>query len=114
MEDSVKSELKEKLLHEKKQLEERLAAIAEKNEQDDYSTEFHDMGDDMEQNALEVAEYEKDLDLERQFEEKLRLINKALLKMEDGTYGLSEKSGKEISVDRLRHVPWAENDVDEN
>lgn len=115
MDEKIKAELKEKLLKEKKELEERLSNIGNKNEHDsdDYNAEFRDMGDDLEQNALEVAEYEKDLGLEHQFESTLALVNKALKKMEDGTYGVSEKTGKPIALGRLQSVPWAENDVDE-
>ena len=39
--------------------------------------------------------------------ERLREIEQALERMENGTYGLSEVSGKPIPLERLRAVPWA-------
>ena len=47
---------------------------------------------------LELAEAERGL---------LTLIERALRKVEDGTYGVSEESGEPIGVERLRAVPWA-------
>jgi DnaK suppressor protein len=38
---------------------------------------------------------------------KLRLIEDALARMGDGTYGFCQRSGRPISAARLREVPWA-------
>lgn len=40
-------------------------------------------------------------------------IERALAKIEAGTYGLSEKSGEPIPYARLEAVPWARTGVDE-
>ncbi len=40
-------------------------------------------------------------------------VEHALAKMDAGTYGLSESSGRPIPFARLRAVPWARNDADE-
>jgi RNA polymerase-binding protein DksA len=40
-------------------------------------------------------------------------IEKALARIEDGTYGISEVSGKPIPIERLEAVPWATTLVDE-
>lgn len=37
----------------------------------------------------------------------LRLIDKALERMEQGTYGICRHSGRPIDLARLRAVPWA-------
>ena len=34
-------------------------------------------------------------------------IDRALRRIEDGTYGVSEESGEPIGFDRLRAIPWA-------
>jgi DnaK suppressor protein len=47
---------------------------------------------------LDLAETERAL---------LEKIDRALRKMQDGTYGVSEDSGEPIGNDRLRAVPWA-------
>jgi len=40
-------------------------------------------------------------------------VEHALAKMDAGTYGVSEVSGRPIPVARLRAVPWARTDADE-
>ena len=40
-------------------------------------------------------------------------IDHALAKMSDGTYGVSELSGRPIPIERLRAVPWARLTADE-
>lgn len=114
IENEALDALKIQLLEEKSNLEKHLGGIAEKDEnlKDDYDAKFVDMGDEEEQNAEEVAEYERRLDLEGKFEVQLQLVNKALKKIEDGTYGICEKTGKEIPVERLKAIPWAETVAD--
>jgi len=48
--------------------------------------------------SIDLAENERTLLLQ---------IERALGKMGDGTYGVSEESGEPIGFDRLRIVPWA-------
>ncbi len=43
----------------------------------------------------------------------LDAIEHALGKFDTGTYGLSEKSGRQIPLERLRALPWATTDADE-
>ena len=43
----------------------------------------------------------------------LEKIDRALQRIEDGTYGISEVSGKPIPLERLEAVPWATTLVDE-
>ena len=52
----------------------------------------------------------EDVDLDR---ETLEQIERALQRMEAGTYGVSEVSGKPIPIDRLDAVPYATTLVDE-
>jgi DnaK suppressor protein len=40
-------------------------------------------------------------------------IDRALAKLEAGTYGVSELSGRSIPIERLRAVPWARLTADE-
>lgn len=40
-------------------------------------------------------------------------VERALAKLDNGTYGLSESSGKPIPYERLKALPWARNDVGE-
>ena len=43
----------------------------------------------------------------------LREVDGALRRMDAGTYGVSEISGEPINFERLRAVPWARYDSDE-
>jgi DnaK suppressor protein len=43
--------------------------------------------------------------------EKLNAIDDALMRIEDGTYGLCEECGKKIHKDRLKIMPFAKNCV---
>jgi DnaK suppressor protein len=43
----------------------------------------------------------------------LEKIDRALRRIEEGTYGISEVSGKPIPLERLEAVPWATTLVDE-
>ena len=56
--------------------------------------------------ASETYERELDEGLEEDAREQLHQIEKALKRIEDGTYGTCEICGKEIPLDRLEAVPW--------
>jgi DnaK suppressor protein len=45
--------------------------------------------------------------------DRLREVERALQKMESGRYGISERSGDPIPFQRLRAIPWARTDSDE-
>ncbi len=44
--------------------------------------------------------------------QELKLIEEALQRIKDGTYGICAQCGKKISAQRLRAVPWAQNCID--
>ena len=48
--------------------------------------------------ALRIAKFDADL---------LADVNRAIAKLEAGTYGTSEESGAPIPLDRLEAMPWA-------
>lgn len=90
-------EMRAKLLSEKERLTNDLSETPEHNE----------MGDDSDDNALEIEVDEVNKDLRERIQSDLEKIEKALMKIENGTYGLDE-NGVEISVERLRVIPWAD------
>jgi RNA polymerase-binding transcription factor DksA len=59
--------------------------------------------------------YERELDegIEEGVVDTIRQIDAALQRIEDGTYGVSELSGRPIGEERLRAIPWATRCVDE-
>ncbi len=104
---------KEKLLAEKKRLEEELSQFAVKTESGDFETKFpEDIGSRNDENASEVEEYADNLAVEQSLEAQLKDVNDALRKIEEGTYGICEKTGREIPLARLEAYPAARTVVD--
>ncbi len=54
-----------------------------------------------------AVERERDLALSAQARAAVELIDSALVRIEDGTYGICVVSGKPIQKERLRAIPWA-------
>lgn len=108
LDPAIVDELKEKLLAEKARLEGELVRFAKPTgAEGDYETRFEDMGTDPDENASEVEEYVDNLALESNLENHLKDVNDALAKIAKGTYGICEKTGEMISVERLRAYPAA-------
>lgn len=57
--------------------------------------------------ASSLMDKEMDMSVEEEIEETLNAIEHALQKMEDGTYGVCDVSGKPIPKSRLELLPWA-------
>jgi DnaK suppressor protein len=105
---AVLSGLKEALLKEKSELEENLNRIAKPiDNKGDYATSFEDIGTDRDDNATEVEQYTDNLSIENTLEKRLKDINDALTRMENGTYGTCSDCNEEIEIDRLRANPAA-------
>jgi len=93
-------EMQAKLLEKKEQLEEDLAGLSAHTE----------MGDSEDDNAEEIEVDEASQDVIAVMKADLEKIEKALAKMEDGTYGTDDED-KEISEARLRALPWADKSI---
>lgn len=107
------AELKEKLLAEKKRVEEELNRIAKPTtDSGDFSTNFTEIGTDEDDNASEVEEYTANLALETTLEKQLKEILEALERTDAGTYGKCENCTKEISIERLMAYPAAKTCMD--
>ena len=65
-----------------------------------------------EEEATESFELEKRLALEKQVKDQLAIVEHALNKFEEGTYGLCDSCGKHINPDRLEALPQASVCVD--
>jgi RNA polymerase-binding transcription factor DksA len=101
-------EQKKKLLEEKAEMEKLLSSFARKETPSSWETKFPNFGEDtseQDESADEVEEFSNLLNAEKRLEIKLSDINRALKKIEEGTYGLCEKNGEEIDKDRLRAIP---------
>ncbi len=57
--------------------------------------------------AHSTAERARVLSVMKALRANLRWVNRALTKMELGTYGVCERCGQPIAVERLEVLPWA-------
>lgn len=72
----------------------------------DYKPNFPEVGREEGENASEVEQFTNDLGVINALEEKLKKVEAALKRIEEGKYGLNE-DGSEIDEDRLRALPEA-------
>jgi RNA polymerase-binding transcription factor DksA len=100
---------KKDLLERKVSLEKQLLSFAEpdRRQKSNYNADFPDFGDKEDENAAEVAVFEGNLSMEETLEQSLEMTNRALQKIDEGTYGLCEKCKLPISEERLEIMPTA-------
>ena len=68
---------------------------------------------DFEDEANLISEREAEIDENDRDRKELAQVKRALERIEHGTYGLSEVSGKPIPIERLEAVPYATTLIDE-
>lgn len=117
MDKNFQNELEQKLREEKAALERDLGQFAARDPKnpenwdakfpslDDSGASYSD--DALETSAEEITEYETRREEEHAFESRLKEVNDALARLQNGTYGVCIKCGKEISEERLRANPAA-------
>ncbi len=105
---------KKKLLEEKSKIEAQLGKFAQKDSvvEGNYKTPFPDFGNETDDNAQEVTEYEQNISREHDLESELLLIGRALEKIDNGTYGQCENCDQEIPWERLEIRPQAKLCID--
>ncbi|MGV2621686.1 TraR/DksA C4-type zinc finger protein [Halobacillus sp. ACCC02827] len=117
MTEEKKQELKQRLLEMKEEAEQQMEEYKNDRTKEDYpndstgeisSVADHpgDLGTDQFERSKEQTFYE-------QAREKLMDAEDALQRMEEGTYGKSEKSGKPIPEERLEVMPAARYTIEE-
>lgn len=90
-------EMKQKLLAAKQKLEGDLVGL----------TPHEELGGDIDSNVQEVEDDEVSQDMIARIKTDLEKIDKALAKIENGSYGTDDE-GKLISEERLKVIPWAD------
>jgi len=102
-------ELKAQLLAERKDLEAQYKELEESSFGTNQSELTGEMGFDEEYADAGTAtfERERDLSLVNNLRDLMERIDKALAKIEDGTYGLCDRCGKPIEKLRLKALPYA-------
>jgi DnaK suppressor protein len=103
-------ELRERLLAEKGELQEQLATIEEQS----FATSQSDISGEVsfdEENAdagTFTFERERDLSIENNVRDLLGKIDRALARMDDGTYGICSRCGRPIEKARLKALPYVD------
>jgi len=102
-------ELRERLVAERHDLESQYQELEESTFSANQSEMTGEMGFDEEYADAGTAtfEREKDLSLVNNLRDLMERIDKALAKMDDGTYGLCDRCGKPIEKLRLKALPYA-------
>ncbi|MFA7087897.1 MAG: TraR/DksA C4-type zinc finger protein [Patescibacteria group bacterium] len=102
-------EIKEQLLAQKKRISDDLSDLSRKDdhETDDRSTKFPEYGDKPDENAQEISDYSTDIMTEKVLEKSLEDTEKALERIEKGTYGTCKYCGNPIARKRLLARPTA-------
>lgn len=102
------SDIREMLVEEKQRVEADLGGFSHRNARStetEFETEYKDVGDGVDENASEVAQYTNDLSVESELEKTLRDVEKAIKMIDDGKYGACKYCGDEIDVKRLMIRP---------
>jgi DnaK suppressor protein len=102
-------ELKEKLLSERRDLQAQYDELEELSFGSNQSDLSGEMGFDEEYADAGTAtfERERDLSLVNNLRDLMERIDKALAKIDEGTYGLCDRCGKPIEKLRLKALPYA-------
>ncbi|HEY3210031.1 MAG TPA: TraR/DksA C4-type zinc finger protein [Actinomycetota bacterium] len=102
-------ELKEKLLAERKDLQAQYDELEELSFGSNQSELSGEMGFDEEYADAGTAtfERERDLSLVNNLRDLMERIDKALAKIDEGTYGLCDRCGRPIEKLRLKALPYA-------
>jgi RNA polymerase-binding protein DksA len=97
------------LMEERKRLREELSEMEEHQVKTEEKPVADVAGydDDLVDVATETFEREKELALESSIQGMLDMVEGALQKIRDGTYGICEGCGKPIDGNRLRAIPYA-------
>ena len=102
-------ELKQRLVEERRDLQAQYDELEESTFRTNQSDLTGEMGFDEEYADAGTAtfERERDLSLVNNLRDLMERIDKALVKIEEGTYGLCDRCGKPIEKLRLKALPYA-------
>ena len=93
------------------ELERSIAALTEAHPTPVSSTEANEGPRDRQDVATDFLETHHEQSILANQQALLTLVNNALQRLADGTYGLCQQCGKPIPPKRLEALPWAERDV---
>lgn len=102
------------LLEKRDEISKQLAGLRKKIQKslDEDRVYERNSGDPDSDFITESSELAKDEWMIRSLDKTLRDIEDALIAMEEGYYGICQKSGKSIEIERLRAIPWAKYSIE--
>ncbi len=103
-------DLRERLVSERSELQEQLTTIEEQSfaaSQSDLSGEVSFDEENADAGTF-TFERERDLSIENNVRDLMGKIDRALARMDDGTYGLCSRCGKPIEKARLKALPYVD------
>jgi RNA polymerase-binding protein DksA len=100
---------KDSLLEQRAQVIDQLKELARKDshESDNMVSVFPEYGDKPDENVQEISDYSTNVATEKVFEKSLEDVDKALERIENGTYGICKYCGNPIGEKRLMARPTA-------
>ncbi len=101
--------LRKRLGDERASLQADMAAI-ENQDLDaghEYDEESSSLSNHPAESGTETFEQERGLSIDLTFQGQLVLVERALAKMDEGTYGVCDVGGEEIPLERLEALPYA-------
>jgi RNA polymerase-binding protein DksA len=104
---------KVRLLEEKTRLETELEQLAKDAQDNAIDQALEGVASSMADVATDVMDQARIMEERNEARELLKRVIHALDRIENGSYGISEVSGRAIPLERLEALPWATTLVDE-
>lgn len=107
MDQKIIQSFKDKLEDRKSEIIKELEGIGKRADgaEINFNAQIPEYGDSAEDNAVEVADYAKNLSFERELEKSLAEVERALKRIETDKFGLCENCDQEIAIERLQIRP---------
>lgn len=105
--------MKERLEAKQQELQGSIASLTEAHPTPTDPIEISEGPQEFEETNIDFTETQQEQSIEVNEQALLTLVQEALKRIEDGTYGKSVVSGKPIPEKRLEVIPWADRTVEE-
>ncbi len=105
--------MKERLEAKQKEFQANISTLTEAHPTPTDPIEISEGPQEFEETNIDFTETQQEQSIEVNEQALLTLVQAALKRIEDGTYGKSVVSGKPIPEKRLEAIPWADRTIEE-